>query len=83
MCLGEKRRLHIPTTLAYGKVGDNKNVPPGADLIYDVEVVSGLGIFSSGLSKLNFLLFCVEESRFLLKFFQISYYINNTIKSFQ
>jgi len=39
MCLGEKRRLHIPTTLAYGKVGDNKNVPPGADLIYDVEVI--------------------------------------------
>ena len=39
MCVGEKRRLHIPAALAYGKIGDSKNVPPGADLIYDVEVV--------------------------------------------
>jgi len=40
MCVGEKRRLTIPAELAYGKIGDGKNVPAGADLIYDVEVVS-------------------------------------------
>ena len=40
MCVGEKRRLTIPSDLAYGKIGDGKNVPAGADLIYDVEVVS-------------------------------------------
>ena len=39
MCVGEIRRLHIPSNLAYGKIGDGKNVSPGADLIYDVEVV--------------------------------------------
>jgi len=38
-CVGEKRRLHIPAVLAYGKIGDGKNVPPGADLVYDVEVI--------------------------------------------
>ena len=40
VCVGEKRRIHIPANLAYGKIGDGKNVPPGADLVYDVEVVS-------------------------------------------
>lgn len=39
MCVGEKRRLTIPANLAYGKIGDGKNVPAGADLIYDVEVI--------------------------------------------
>jgi len=39
VCVGEKRRIHIPAILAYGKVGDGKNVPPGADLVYDVEVI--------------------------------------------
>jgi len=39
VCVGEKRRVHIPAVLAYGKVGDGKNVPPGADLVYDVEVI--------------------------------------------
>jgi len=39
VCVGEKRRIHIPAVLAYGKIGDGKNVPPGADLVYDVEVI--------------------------------------------
>ena len=45
MCIGEKRRMFIPSTLAYGKLGDSKNVPPGADLVYDVEVVRKLYFF--------------------------------------
>eukprot|EP00116_Pleurobrachia_bachei_P011482 sb/3471744/ len=40
ICIAEKRRLHIPAELAYAKVGDGKNVPPGADLVYDVEVIN-------------------------------------------
>lgn len=39
ICVGEKRRIHIPAQLGYGRVGDGKNVPPGANLVYDVEVI--------------------------------------------
>ena len=47
ICIAEKRRLHIPAELAYAKVGDGKNVPPGADLVYDVEVVSWIIIIGT------------------------------------
>jgi len=44
MCIGEKRRLVVPSDLAYGEVGGfgsesiNK-MKPGATLIYDVELL--------------------------------------------
>lgn len=39
-CLGEHRRLRVPSALAYGSHGDGGLIPPGASLTYDVEVVS-------------------------------------------
>lgn len=44
MCVGEKRRLVIPSDLAYGAVGgygseSQARVRPGATLVYDVELL--------------------------------------------
>ncbi|XP_033097516.1 FK506-binding protein 2-like [Anneissia japonica] len=39
MCMGEKRRLTIPPRLAYGDQGSGDKVPPGATLIFDVEMI--------------------------------------------
>jgi FKBP-type peptidyl-prolyl cis-trans isomerase len=38
MKVGGKRQLHIPWRLAYGDKG-NGNIPPKADLVFDVELV--------------------------------------------
>jgi FKBP-type peptidyl-prolyl cis-trans isomerase len=37
--VGEKARLLIPSALAYGDRGAGGLIPPGADLIFDVELV--------------------------------------------
>ena len=39
MCVGEKRRLFIPPSLAYGVEGGGTAETPGGDLIYDIELV--------------------------------------------
>jgi FKBP-type peptidyl-prolyl cis-trans isomerase len=39
MKVGEVRRIYIPSELAYGESG-NGSIPPNADLIFDVEVMS-------------------------------------------
>ncbi|XP_071756567.1 peptidyl-prolyl cis-trans isomerase FKBP14 [Centroberyx gerrardi] len=38
VCAGERRKLTIPPSLAYGKEGKGK-IPPGSTLIFDIEVM--------------------------------------------
>ncbi|KAL3894045.1 MAG: hypothetical protein SGCHY_005499, partial [Lobulomycetales sp.] len=44
MCPGEKRKLTIPSDLAYGDRGAGAKIPPGATLVFDVELVSVNGV---------------------------------------
>jgi len=39
MLQGEKRRLHVPARLGYGREGAPPNIPPQADLVFDVELL--------------------------------------------
>ncbi len=37
---GEVRRLYIPSEMGYGEFGSGEAIPPNADLIFDVELIS-------------------------------------------
>jgi peptidylprolyl isomerase len=39
MKVGEKRRLLIPSKMGYGARGAGRDIPPNADLIFDVELL--------------------------------------------
>lgn len=43
MCIGEARRLTIPSSLGYGDRGAGGKIPGGATLIFDVELLEIVG----------------------------------------
>jgi FK506-binding protein 14 len=39
MCVGEKRRLIVPSHLGYGEHGAGEVIPPGATLVFETELL--------------------------------------------
>ncbi|KAG2182271.1 hypothetical protein INT43_007198 [Umbelopsis isabellina] len=64
MCVGEVRRLLIPSSLAYGEMGIPNLIEPNTNLVYEVELVKAMttwtnpwfyaGLFGLGLIYLIF-----------------------------
>jgi FK506-binding protein 1 len=40
MSLGQRANLHIPSDMGYGSTGAGSAIPPDADLVFDVELIS-------------------------------------------
>jgi FKBP-type peptidyl-prolyl cis-trans isomerase 2 len=43
MCVGEKRKLTIPPNMGYGDRGAGADIPGGATLVFDVELLDIVG----------------------------------------
>ena len=39
MCIGERRRLTIPSGKGYGDSGSGAKIPGGATLVFDIELL--------------------------------------------
>eukprot|EP01134_Creolimax_fragrantissima_P003638 CFRG3638T1 len=39
MCIGEKRKLKIPSEMGYGKSGSPPTIPGDADLVFDIQLL--------------------------------------------
>ena len=49
MCRGERRRLVIPSDLAYGGSGHSPNVPSDAALVFEIELID----FTRGIAPIH------------------------------
>jgi len=55
MCVGERRLLHVPSKLGYGKKGRKSKVPPHSDLVFDITLTHAEVDFGSKLNSITFM----------------------------